>query len=86
MAIGSIRLLAAGFGLNLLCFITTAVWKQPVVSGERIVVICFTCVCIAITYMTERMHQPVVYYVWQSCLSSTEQGKGLIIVLFPARA
>ena len=44
MAMDSIRLFAAGFGLSPLCFIT-AVWKPPVASGERVVVISYvTCV------------------------------------------
>ena len=34
MAMDSIRLFAAAFGLNLLWFIT-AVWKQPIASGSR---------------------------------------------------
>ena len=40
MAMDSIRIFASGFGLmNLLC-LGSSVWKQPVASGERIVIIC----------------------------------------------
>ena len=74
MAMDSIRLFAAAFGLNQLWFIT-AVWKQPIASGERTVVTYITCVYIAITYIKEKLHQPDIYYAWQSCLSATEQGK-----------